>query len=289
MIPFPAIDVMAWAIAGGTGQQQRTPAVPWQHPPDDTQNCSAPIGSLQLRMIGGAVRTYAARQPHSFLDLAVSLVLPDQQVRDSSRIVEIASHKPSRDDGHVLAVESRPETEEIAVPSAPLLPLLHRLIPLIILSGKIPVTWRVRKESIKVRTPESPPFSDDSPFDLSSFDVLPHRARVKPQDFSSLADRQQSLSNRCRLRLCSLRHCTLPFPSHFSSQGSVVLPRRKGPVRSQSESRCGLPLRGAGHSARLPGRSKPCSVTGAFASRRFLTRYASLLLRVGHKIGHRDF
>jgi hypothetical protein len=48
---------------------------------------------------------------------------------DSARIVEIASYKPGRNDGHVLAVEPRPETEEMAVPSAPLFSLVHRVCP----------------------------------------------------------------------------------------------------------------------------------------------------------------
>jgi hypothetical protein len=54
------------------------------------------------------------RQPHSFFDFAVSLVSPDQQIRDFSWIVEIASHYPCRDNGHLLAVESRRETQEMA-------------------------------------------------------------------------------------------------------------------------------------------------------------------------------
>ena len=65
-----------------------------------------------------------------------------------------------------------------------------------------------------------------------------------------------------------------------------MAPPQKRDLTRDGESRHGLPVRGAGHSARLPGRSKPYSVTGAFASRLFLTRYASLLLRVGHKSGH---
>jgi hypothetical protein len=41
------------------------------------------------------VRINIASQPHNFLDFAaVSIVLPDQQIGDSARIVEIVSHKP---------------------------------------------------------------------------------------------------------------------------------------------------------------------------------------------------
>ena len=62
-----------------------------------------------------------ASQPHGLhYPAVVSLIFPDQQIGDSARIVEIASHKPRRDDGHALAVESRPETEEVPVPSVPL-------------------------------------------------------------------------------------------------------------------------------------------------------------------------
>ena len=67
-----------------------------------------------------------ASQPHSFFDfVAVSLVLPDQQIGDPARIVEIASHKPCGDDGHVFAVESRPKAKEMTMRSAPLFSLLH--------------------------------------------------------------------------------------------------------------------------------------------------------------------
>jgi hypothetical protein len=52
-------------------------------------------------------------------DLAVvSLVLPDQQIWDFSRIIETTAHKPGRNDGHVLAVESRPRANEVLMPPA---------------------------------------------------------------------------------------------------------------------------------------------------------------------------
>jgi hypothetical protein len=91
---------------------------------------------------------------------------------DSARIVEIASHNPGRVYGHVFTVEPRPEAKEMAVPSAPLFSLLHRLIPVIILSGKIQVTGSICKESVKVCTSKSPPSADDSAFDLSLADVF---------------------------------------------------------------------------------------------------------------------
>jgi hypothetical protein len=46
----------------------------------------------------------------------------------------------------------------------------------IILSSEIPVTTRVRKESVKVCTPESPASADDSPLDLATLQVFPNRA-----------------------------------------------------------------------------------------------------------------
>jgi len=109
------------------------------------------------------------RQPHSFHDLAVvSVILPDQQTWDSAWIVEIASHKPGRDERHVLAVEPRPRANEVLMLAAPLFSPLHRLIPVAVLSSEVPLTGRVRKESVKVRTPESPPSADDLPFDLAT-------------------------------------------------------------------------------------------------------------------------
>jgi hypothetical protein len=41
-------------------------------------------------------------------------------------------------------------------------------------------TWSIRKESVKVCTPESPPSADDSAFDLSPADVFAHSARAEP-------------------------------------------------------------------------------------------------------------
>jgi len=67
-------------------------------------------------------------QPHGFHDLAVvPIVLADQKVRDSARIVEIASHNPREDDGHVFAVEPHPKAKEMTMRSAPLFSPLHRL------------------------------------------------------------------------------------------------------------------------------------------------------------------
>jgi hypothetical protein len=141
--------------------------------PADTQNCGALIGALQLHII--VERPYKARQPHSlFNPAAVYLVLPDQEIGYSSRIIETTAHKPCRDNGHVLAVESRPETKEMLMPAASLFALLHRLIPVIVLSGKIPLRGCVFKESVKVCTPKSPPFSDDFAPDFAAFDVFPH-------------------------------------------------------------------------------------------------------------------
>jgi hypothetical protein len=101
------------------------------------------------------------RQAHRLFDLAVALIFPDQQIGDSARIVEIASHKPSRDDGQVLAVESRPRADEGLMPATLLsLPVFHRLIPVIILSSKIPLRGCVFKESVNVCTPARSSMSD---------------------------------------------------------------------------------------------------------------------------------
>jgi hypothetical protein len=108
--------------------------------------------------------------------------------------------------GHVLAVESRPEPEEMAVPSAPLFSLLHRLIPVIVLSSKVPATGCVCKESVKVRTPESPPSTDYSPLDLSALDGIPHRACAESEYVRGFTQREQAISNRRRrVSLCNSR------------------------------------------------------------------------------------
>jgi DNA-binding XRE family transcriptional regulator len=72
------------------------------------------------------VRVNVVRQSHCFLDFSVPVTFPDQQIGDFARIVEIASHQPGRDDGHVLAVEPRPRANEALMPVARLFSLLHR-------------------------------------------------------------------------------------------------------------------------------------------------------------------
>jgi hypothetical protein len=173
------------------------------------------------------VRINVARQAHRFFDFAaVFLVLPDQQIGDSARVVEIASHKPSRYDWDVFAVEPRPGTKEVLVPSAGLSSLLsHRLIPVIILSCKVPLRGRVFKESVKVRTPKSPSSTDDTTFDLSAVHIFAHSSRIETQRFRRLTQRQESIPNRGnRIFLFPLRgHWTLPL---FSACFPPVLRRR---------------------------------------------------------------
>jgi hypothetical protein len=84
------------------------------------------------------------------------------------------------------------------MPSTPLLSLLHRLIPVTILSSEVPATGRVREESVKVCTPESPPSTDDSPFDLAALYVFAHRARAQAQHVRCFAQREQAISYRRR-------------------------------------------------------------------------------------------
>jgi hypothetical protein len=132
----------------------------------------------------------------------VYFILPDQQIRNFSRIVEATPHKPGRDDGHVLAVEPCPETEEMAVRPAPLFSLFHRLIPVTVLSSKVPIAGGIFKESVNVRTLKSPTSADDAPLNLSAPDVLTHRARTQTQYFGCLAERQQTLSDWRRVSIC---------------------------------------------------------------------------------------
>jgi hypothetical protein len=61
----------------------------------------------------GVARVSVTRQPDNFLDSVVSPVLPNQQIWNSARIVQIPAHKPSRNDWNVLAVESRPGAKEV--------------------------------------------------------------------------------------------------------------------------------------------------------------------------------
>jgi len=152
------------------------------------------LGSLQFHKIGRA----AVHQPHSFFNSAVSLAFPDQQIGNSARIIETTAHKPGRDDGHRLAVEPRPRSNEVLMPAASLFAPLHRLIPVAVFSSEVPVTGCVRKESVKVRRPKSPPSADDSPVDLAALHVFPQRARTEAQYVCRVAQGEQAISNRRR-------------------------------------------------------------------------------------------
>jgi hypothetical protein len=77
--------VTARRVEVGTDQQQGSSTVSGKHPPDKTQNCGAPIGSLQFHMVvchARIARLNRASQSHGFFDFAaaVSLVFPDQQI-----------------------------------------------------------------------------------------------------------------------------------------------------------------------------------------------------------------
>jgi hypothetical protein len=129
-----------------------------------------------------------ARQPYSFSNLAVMiLVFPDQQIGDSAWIVEITSHEPGWDDGHVLAVESRPRANKALMPTASLSSPLHRLIPVTVLSSEVPVSGSICKEGIQVCTPNPPPPADDAPLNLAVLQVVPYCARAEPQHFRRFA------------------------------------------------------------------------------------------------------
>jgi hypothetical protein len=84
----------------------------------------------------------------------------------------------------------------------------------ITLSSEIPVTTRVRKESVKVCTPDSPASTDDSRLDLATPDVFPHGACAEVQYLSRFAQCEQVISDRW--------HLVFPFPlCHFRfSRGS---------------------------------------------------------------------
>jgi len=93
----------------------------------------------------------------------------------------------------------------------------HRLIPVIALSSKVPVTGSIRKESVKVRTPKSPPTTDYSPFDFSPADVFAQSARAEAQDFRCFAQCEQSVANRRRVRFRLLASFHPVVPSRVSA------------------------------------------------------------------------
>src|ERR1700730_4946855 len=94
------------------------------------------------------------------------------------------------------------------MPAARLFSLLHRLIPVTILSGKIPFRGCVFKESVKICTPKSPSFSDDFSPDFAAFYVFSYRSCAPTQNLGSLAQRQNSLQRP--------QTTPLPTPEGFS-------------------------------------------------------------------------
>src|SRR5262249_3166899 len=117
--------------------------------------------------------------------------------------------------GHALAVEPCPKSSESAIVSAALFALVHRLIPVVSLSRKIPVRWCVLKESLKVCTSKSPSFSDDFAADFATFDVFPYCSGAEAQHLSGFAQRQQAVRNRNYRILLSFVCC------HFDSQSTT--------------------------------------------------------------------
>jgi hypothetical protein len=139
-------------------------------------NRSRPIKSPQ------ALDLVVRGDANSLLNRTIRDALPYEQVRNLSRIVQHLGHGPRREEWNPFAIHS---TSEEA--SAKPFPLLHHLIPVTIPSCKVPVARRIRKESVKVYTPKSPPTTDYSPFDLAALHVFPHGARAQAQDFRRFA------------------------------------------------------------------------------------------------------
>jgi hypothetical protein len=113
--------VTSWFAAVGADQKHGPTSVPGKHPPEESQNRGAPIGSLKFYVVvrhARIARFYIARQPHGFFDFAVvPLVFSNQEIRNSARVFEKAANNTCVNDGHVFAVEPRPETFETAAPS----------------------------------------------------------------------------------------------------------------------------------------------------------------------------
>jgi hypothetical protein len=62
-----------------------------------------------------------------------------------------------------------------------------------ILSIEIPTTGRVFKESVKVCTPKSPPFSDDFALNFATFYVFPHCSRAQTEKLGGLPNGIESI------------------------------------------------------------------------------------------------
>src|ERR1700735_5592252 len=99
----------------------------------------------------------------------------------------------------------------MAVPCAPLLSPIHRLIPVIVLSSKVPLRGCVFKESVKIRTSKSPPFSDDFSPDFAPLYVFPHRSCAEAKHCCRFAEREKVVSNWLRRCPFFIRHGLLPY------------------------------------------------------------------------------
>jgi len=150
------------------------------------------IYRLDFRKIGPWNRT---RQPHGLLNFVAFPTLPDDQIGNHSRVVQNRANCTGPEHGNLLAVYAI-AVEAPAIPPNLPFSLFHHLIPIPVLSSKIPVRWCVFKESVKVCTPESPSSADDAPLDFSATDVFAHRARTQAQHFRRIVERQQTVSDR---------------------------------------------------------------------------------------------
>ena len=162
-----------------------------------------------------------ANYAHSFFDFAFLLASPDQQIGDISRIIQDSAHYLCGEHRYEFAIH--PPAEE--TPSAPISRVcapVHHLIAVIIPSSKIPVTGRVFKESIKVRTPKSPPSADDPPLNLATSNVFAYGPWIQPEHFRCLAKGEEVLSNRFRRCLCLVPHGRPLFVMKLDTNGFLI-------------------------------------------------------------------
>src|SRR5260370_2098417 len=129
--------------------------------------------------MGAGKRT---REPQGVFTFVAFPTFPDDQIGNHSRVAQNRANCTGPEHGNLLAVYAI-AVEAPAIPPNLPFSLFHHLIPIPVLSSKIPVRWCVFKESVKVCTPESPSSPDDAPLAFSAPTAFAHPPRTPAQHF----------------------------------------------------------------------------------------------------------
>ena len=138
-------------------------------PPSQIDWHGAPICSPGLYRVGLQEFCLRNKTRYSYrlFHLTVPTGSPYKQVGNVPRVVPHPVHDPRRKNGNLLAVYPKAVEAPATPPNLPS-SLFYHLIPVFVLSLKIPITWGIFKETVKINLAEPILSTNHSPFDFST-------------------------------------------------------------------------------------------------------------------------